>query len=88
MFYPSFSSLFIGEATSFLFSIQLEPSVDSNLYQCQAVLKPGGSSSPDELLYYIELTMRVETAGSEKICQPLVRCDSEALAKWVSTPLW
>jgi hypothetical protein len=59
----------------------------SDLYHCQPTSRsndePRGFSSPDEVLHYIELTMRVDTIGYESIRRPLVRCDSETVAKWV-----
>jgi hypothetical protein len=61
----------------------------SDLRHCQPTSRlndePRGSSSSDEVLHYIELTMRVDTVGVESIRKPLVRCESEALAKWVCT---
>lgn len=61
----------------------------SDLRHCQPTSRlndePRGSSSSDEVLHYIELTMRVDTVGVESTRKPLVRCESEALAKWVCT---
>ncbi|XP_069683777.1 intermembrane lipid transfer protein Vps13D isoform X2 [Periplaneta americana] len=60
----------------------------SDLYHCLPTSRPNdeprGSNSTDEPLHYIELKMRVDTVGLESIRRPLVRCDSEAVAKWVS----
>lgn len=61
----------------------------SDLRHCQPTSRlndePRGSRSADEVLYYIELTMRVDNVGFESIRRPLVRCDSEAVAKLVCT---
>jgi vacuolar protein sorting-associated protein 13D len=61
----------------------------SDLHYCQPTSRlndePRGSRSSDEVLYYIELTMRVDSVGFESIRRPLVRCDSEAVAKLVCT---
>jgi hypothetical protein len=61
----------------------------SNLYHCQPTSRPSdepqGSNTSSEVLHYIELTMRVDSVGFESIRRPLVRCDSEAIAKWVCT---
>lgn len=61
----------------------------SDLRHCQPTSRlndePRGSRSSDEVLYYIELTMRVDNVGFESIRRPLVRCDSEAVAKLVCT---
>jgi hypothetical protein len=72
-----------------MFLILILKTFYSDLLRCQPTSRtndePEGSSSSDEVLHYIELTMRVDTVGVESIRRPLVRCDSEAVAKWVRT---